>query len=622
MVGFGIENGHMWMTFAVICAAVVLFAIDRIPLELSAGLTVLALLLLFYFFPLPAEAGKTEVNVTTLLAGFANPVVFTILSLLIVGQALFQTGAIEKSTEIVTSLVKIAPAAALGVTLLVAATLSAFLNNTPVVVIFIPILSALAARLGQTAAHVLMPLSFITILGGMTTLIGSSANLIATAVAEKAGAAPIGFFDFAVPGVFLASVGALYVLFVIPRIIKPSPAFSQASGERGKQFIAQIQLGETHPWKGMRSTAGMFPNLKLMTVRLVQRRGRAILPPFEDLELQEGDVVMIAATRRVLMNAIARDRALIGDLAPSVNAPETDDALQTPPERERLIMTEVVIAPGSQRIGFTVNPERFKADTGCTLLGIERHSRMMRAPMNKIRLVAGDVLLLLGTPGAVRSLRNHRDLLLLARSRAELPVPHRAKSAIAIFLIMVLAAATGIVPIAIAAMAGAIAMILAGALTLPQAARAFDRKIFLLIGTAFAMAVSLEATGGAQFLAHGVVETFADWGPAALLSALFLLTAILTNFLSNHATGALFAPIVVSAANEIGVDPAPFIYGLIFALNCSFATPIAYQTNLIVMGPGHYRFRDFMFAGIPLILIIWVAYSLFAPFYFGMQWRP
>ncbi len=368
----------------------------------------------------------------------------------------------------------------------------------------------------------------------------------------------------------------------------------------------------------MRSTAGIFPDLKLMTIRLVQRSGRSILPPFEDLHFQEGDVVMIAATRQALMNAIARDRTVISDAAQG-DEQDADDALQSnQQERERLIMTEVVIAPGSRRIGQTVNPERFKMNTGCTLLGIERHSRMMRAPMNQIGLVAGDVLLLLGTPRAVRSLRDHRDLLLLARSRAELPVPYHAKRALVIFMTMVLAAASGLVPIAIAAIAGAIAMILVGALTLPQAARAFDGKIFMLIGTAFAMAVSLEATGGAQFLAHQVVEIFSGWGPAVLLSALFLLIAILTNFLSNHATGALFAPIVVSAANEIGADPAPFVYGLIFALNCSFATPIAYQTNLIVMGPGHYRFRDFMIAGIPLILIIWIAYSLFAPFYFDM----
>jgi di/tricarboxylate transporter len=618
MTSLGIEYGHMWMTFAVILAAITLFAIDRIPLELSAGLTVLALLLLFYIYPLPLEDGKSAITITTLLAGFANPVVFTIISLLMVGQALFQTGTIEKTTEIFSRLVKVAPSAALAFTLIVAAIMSAFLNNTPVVVIFIPILSALAARLGKTAAHVLMPLSFITILGGMTTLIGSSANLVASAVVEASGGIRVGFFDFAVPGIFLASLGALYVLFVIPRLIKPSPALGQRSSKRGKQFIAQIRLGDNHPWLGKRSTTGMFLDLKHMTVRLVQRAGRSILPPFEDMEFQQGDVVMIAATRHTLMNAIAQNRTLISDTGQQAKVGADGNAPSTQEERERLIMTEVVIAPGSNRIGRTVNPERFKLETGCVLLGIERHSRMMRAPMNEIGLVAGDVLLLLGTPGAVRSLREHRDLLLLARSRAELPVPHHAKSAFAIFVIMVLCAASGLVPIAIAAMAGAIAMILVGALTLPQAARAFDSKIFMLIGTAFAMSVSLEATGGAQFLAHGVVEIFSGWGPAVLLSALFLLIAILTNFLSNHATGALFAPIVVSAANEIGADPEPFIYGLIFAINCSFATPIAYQTNLIVMGPGHYRFRDFMVAGIPLILIIWIAYSLFAPFYFNM----
>ena len=311
MTSLGIEYGHMWMTFAVILAAITLFAIDRIPLELSAGLTVLALLLLFYIYPLPLEDGKSAITITTLLAGFANPVVFTIISLLMVGQALFQTGTIEKTTEIFSRLVKVAPAAALAFTLIVAASMSAFLNNTPVVVIFIPILSALAARLGKTAAHVLMPLSFITILGGMTTLIGSSANLVAAAVVEASGGIRVGFFDFAVPGIFLASLGALYVLFVIPRLIKPSPALGQRSSKRGKQFIAQIRLGENHPWLGKRSTTGMFLDLKHMTVRLVQRAGRSILPPFEDMEFQQGDVVMIAATRHTLMNAIAQNRTLI-----------------------------------------------------------------------------------------------------------------------------------------------------------------------------------------------------------------------------------------------------------------------------------------------------------------------
>lgn len=614
MIEAGATYGHMWMTFAVITGAVILFAIDRIPLELSAGLTVLSLLLLFHFFPLPQSSLQAPLDATRLLSGFANPVVFTILALLMVGQALFQTGAIERFTEVIGGMVRVAPVAVIATTLLIAAIISAFLNNTPVVIIFIPVLTALAARLGQTAAHVLMPLSFITILGGMTTLIGSSANLIAATVAEASGAPRIAFFDFAVPGLLLASLGALYVLFVIPRMIKPSPVLSQPKSERGKQFISQIGLGPDHPWLGMRATAGMFPGLPDLTVRLIQRGGRSILPPFEDIELQEGDNVMIAATRRALLDAIGRDRSLLGNMA------EDDDNSndENGAERSRLIMTEAVIAPGSPRIGGRVNPDRFRYATGCTLLGIERHSRMVRAPLNEITLVAGDVLLLLGTPDAVRGLRDHRDLLLLARSRAELPVRHHTRRALLIFLMMIVAAASGYVPIVIAAMTGAAAMVATGALTVTQAARAFDSRIFFLVGAAFAMAMALEATGGAEFLAHLVVEAFAPWGPAVLLSALFLLVAVLTNFLSNHATGALFAPIVVSAANEIGVSPEPFVFGLIFALNCSFATPIAYQTNLIVMGPGHYRFKDFMVAGIPLIVIIWIAYSLFAPFYYGL----
>jgi len=614
MIEAGLVYGHMWMTFAVIACAVVLFAVDRIPLELSAALTVLALLLLFHFFPLPDTDQRSALDTTRLLSGFANPVVFTILALLIVGQALFQTGAIERTTEIIGGLVRVAPSVAIATTLLIAAGISAFLNNTPVVIIFIPILSALAARLGQTAAHVLMPLSFITILGGMTTLIGSSANLIAATVAEASSAEKINFFDFALPGFFLAMIGAAYVLLVIPRLIKPSPVLSQAKQERGKQFISQIRLGQEHPWIGMKPTAGMFPDLKDLTVRLIQRNGRSILPPYDDMELREGDNVMIAATRRVLLDAIARDRSLISN---SVDNGK-DDTADNAEEYSRLIMTEAVIAPGSPRIGGRVSPDRFRYATGCTLLGIERHSRMVRAPLSDITLVAGDVLLLLGTPDAVRNLRDHRDLLLLARSRAELPIRHHTRRAMLIFVAMVAAAASGFVPIVIAAMTGAVAMVATGALTVSQAARAFDSRIFFLVGAAFAMAAALEASGGAQFLAHQVVSLFSPWGPAALLSALFLLIAVLTNFLSNHATAALFAPIVVSAANEIGANPEPFVYGLIFALNCSFATPIAYQTNLIVMGPGHYRFKDFMIAGIPLILIIWIAYSLFASAYYGL----
>jgi len=609
------------MSFAVVMAAIVLFVWGRIPLELTSAALVTALLLLFHLHPLHDASGANILDARTLLAGFANPTLFAILALLVVGQGLFHTGAVEKLTRYLGGLLHLAPKYAISLTLLVAAGVSGLVNNTPVVIIFIPVLSAVATRLGQNAANVLMPLSFITILGGMTTLIGSSANLVAASVAEASGSPPIGFFDFAVPGLFLAAIGSIYVLLVVPRLLRPRvPQTAAGHSEAGKQFIAQITITKDHPWAGAKARAGYFPDLADMTVRLVQRGGRTYLPPFEDMTLQEGDTVIVAATRKVLLEALAQQKAEIGVSAArdeGSGASHPDERGSAEP-REPLVLTEAVIAPGATIIGRTVKQAHLSDDASCRVVGIERRSRMVRTPMDQIHLEAGDVLLFLGTPKAIRSLRDNRDLLLLARSRAELPVPHHAQLALGIFAAMIITVVSGALPIAIAAMTAALAMILSGCLTVKQAARAFDRNIYLLVGTAFALAAALQKTGGAELLAHTVANVFSGYGPAALLSALFLLTAVMTNFLSNHATAALLAPIAVSAAIEIGADPAPFIFGLIFALNCSFATPIAYQTNLLVMGPGHYSFKDFAVAGTPLILILWLAYSLFAPFYYGL----
>jgi di/tricarboxylate transporter len=239
--------------------------------------------------------------------------------------------------------------------------------------------------------------------------------------------------------------------------------------------------------------------------------------------------------------------------------------------------------------------------------------------MSEIRLEAGDVVLILGPRDSVRGLRTNRDVLLLEWSAIELPEVHFAGRARLIFAATILAGASGAVPIVIAALAGAAAMIPAGCLNIRQASRAFDRRIYLLIAAAIAMAESLEATGGAAVLAHGVVNAMGGAGPAMIMSVLFLLIAVMTNLLSNNATAVLFTPLAINTAVELGIDPTPFVFTVIFAANCSFATPMAYQTNLLVMGPGHYRFGDFARAGLPLIFLMWLAYSAFAPWYYGMN---
>lgn len=610
-----IPNFHMWATFGIILVAIYLFALDRIPIELSSMGIVALLLVFFYFFPL-LEGGHNRLDATDLLSGFANPVLFAIMSLLIIGQGLYNTGALEGPANFIGKLGRFGPWLAFTVAFIIAGVISAFMNNTPVVVIFIPIITAVARKMGLSASRALMPLSFICILGGMTTLIGSSANLIVATIAEENNAPKIGFFDFTVPGLFLASIGALYVIFILPRLMGQSANRAGDSGheEGGKQFVAQIQVTEGHAWIGYESHAGFFPQLKNMTVRTVRRGGRELLPPFDEVTLREGDVVVLAATRKVLSDDLLQSSPKGGGKA---EAPEEAEPGR-PARREGLSIAEAVVAPASRLIGASVDPEIIHAETGMDFVGIQRRSRMRRGGLDQIRIEAGDVIMLLGKSGDIKNLRSNRNLLLLDWLTEELPQTHHAAHALFIFATTIWLAATDMLPIAIAGMLGATAMIATGCLNVRQAARAIDARVFLLVGTAFALAKPLQETGGATFVAHSVVDTFAGLGPAVLLSAFFLLTAILTNFLSNAATAALMAPIAVSAAREIGADPLPFLYGLIFALNCSFATPIAYQTNLIVMGPGNYRFKDFIRGGVPLILLIWVAYSLFAPFYYNL----
>lgn len=611
---------QMWVTFAIISGAIVLFANDRIPIELSSMAVVAVLLVFFNFFPVMGPDGTNQLDAPSLLKGFANPVVFAIMALLVVGQGLYNTGALEGPANLIARLGRVGPWLAFGVAFIIAGIVSAFMNNTPVVVIFIPIITAVSANMGMNPSRSLMPLSFICILGGMTTLIGSSANLIAATIAEQSGVGKIGFFDFSIPGLFLASIGAVYVIFILPRLMgkNSDDANDENIAEGGKQFIAQIPLSYGHPWIGFESAAGFFPDLKNITIRMVRRGNKVFVPPFDDVSLSDGDIVVLAATRKILSDALQLSAASSSAKAEEVEEPNDTNPDRRAPRRKSLSIAEAVVAPASRLIGANVDPEIIHAETGIDFVGIQRRSRMGRGAISDIRLEAGDVILLLGEHRQIKKLRNNRNLLLLDWLTEELPRAHHALHALVIFGITIWLAATGMMPIAISAMMGAVAMIATGCLNVRQALRAIDGRVFLLVGTAFALAAPLQLTGGAQFVAEGVVHSFSGYGPAVLLSAFFLLTAILTNFLSNAATAALMAPIVVSAAREIGADPMPFVYGLIFALNCSFATPIAYQTNLIVMGPGNYSFKDFIRGGLPLIFLIWIAYSLFAPFYFDL----
>jgi di/tricarboxylate transporter len=609
---------QMWATFTVIGAAIVLFALERAAVEVIALGVIVALLLLFYFFPVIGPSGLPAITPEDILAGFANPALITILALLVIGQALHQTGALEELSNRIVPQGRRPSRATLWLLLLMAAVTSAFMNNTPVVVIFIPVLAALANRSGAGAGRVLMPLSYVCILGGMTTLIGSSTNLLVANAAMREIGYQISFFELTVPGTFLATIGIVYALLVVPRLLPRQGGASGAKADQqpdGRQFLAQLDVTPGHPLEGMGSVAGLFPALRNITVLKLERHGQALLPPYEDLTFQAGDTLVVAATRQALTALLKVHPDPSGGEAQAAAPPAAPGPLRQPPT---LLMAEAAVAPNSRLEGRFLQHINFKAQTGCTIIGLQRHRRMLRDRLDTIRLLAGDVILILGPQDRVLELRSDRDLLVLEGTVTRVPHFAAAGPAVAIFALTVLAAATGLVPVVIAALCGTGASIVAGSLNVRQAARALDPQIILLVAASIAMARALETTGGASFLAHHLVQALSGQSAAVILSAMFLLVAVLTNVLSNNATALLFTPIAISTAGVIGADPIPFIHAVIFAANCPFATPIGYQTNLLVMSPGNYRFMDFVRTGTPLLIILWLAFTIMAPWYYGI----
>ncbi|MBU4530052.1 MAG: SLC13 family permease [Hoeflea sp.] len=602
---------HLVATFVIIGATIIAYASERWAMETVSLVSLAAILILFGAVPY-SGAGAEILSAERLLAGFSNPALITVIALLIVGQGLFATDAMEAPARRLGKMGGSSTFRPILFILVGAAVISAFLNNTPVVVIFIPILVVIAAQRSISASRVFIPLSFITILGGMTTLIGSSTNLLVAGVARDYGH-EVGFFDITGMGVILALVGGVYVLGVLPRILPEREAQLSAGAKSGAQFIGEITLTRDHPFVGISAKAGMFPGLGDLTLRLLQRRDIPVLPPFEDLTLSAGDTLVVSGTRRAFSKALSRGRAgLKADDGP------VEDTSKDPPPGPDYHLAEAVISPGSRYAGRTIQLSGLRPQFGISVLGVQRKSRMARSAMSDIRLEPGDTLLIGGPMEAIAQLRGNHDLLLLEYSAEAVPQSRKARIAVAIFAAIVVLSAFSLLPIVVAAVCGAVLMLLTGCLSILQAARAFDRQIFLLVGSSVALATALETTGGAALIASSALSLMEGASAGVILSGLFLVMAILTNILSNNATAVLFTPIALGIAKGMGVPPEPFIAAVIFAANSSFATPIGYQTNLLVMGPGHYRFSDFLRAGTPLVLIIWLTFSLLAPWYYGL----
>lgn len=603
---------EMWATLLIIALTVYLYFREIYSIEIiSVG--VIVVLLLFFHLTETRQPATISISSRDILSGFAAPALITIMALLVVGQALFHTAALETPITYMSQSLDKFPRRTLMCVFMIAFAVSMFLNNTPVVVMFIPIIAAMCNRLRMSASRFMMPLSFICILAGSTTLVGSSTNLLVNDVYLRQTGDSLGFFTQTAPALLLALLGALYIIFAAPHFLPTREHQDSATTNSGRQYIAQIQITQNHPLNGEKPVAGLYSALKNVTLKMIQSPQKNFLPPF-DHTLQAGETLLIAAPRQALVSLLSTDSKYLESVL-NIGEFNTDSNAQAP---EAIVISEAVIAPGSRMIGRTLEQTDFRRQTGSLVLGIQRRARMIPKPMHDIRLEAGDVLLLFGYEQHMKHMRHNRDLLLLDWSTQEIPDIRKSVTAQVIFTITILLAATGILPIEISALSGALAMIVSRCINIRQAIRALDMKIFLLIGAAFAMGLALEKSGAAALIANSFVKLAAPYGVHMILACLFLLIAFMTNIISNSATALLFTPIALSISEQASIDPVMMILTVIFAANCCFATPIAYQTNLLVLGPGHYKFSDYAYFGIPLILLLWIGFCLLMPLFFPM----
>lgn len=614
----------MWIVLLMTVWTIWSFIREKQPIEMTCFFLLTALLLFGQFFPVNDAIGRNKLDAGALLAGFANPSLIAVMALLVMGQGILQTNALQSFSRVfVRAKGRIIYVAYFTILIGIAA-LSAFMNNTPLVILAIPVVQAMAghSQNALTDTNTMMPLSFVAILGGMTTLIGSSTNLLVSSAMEEVGLPALQFFSFAIPGAILAFAGFLYVILILPRFLpRRSRVLTDTIVTEDREFVAEIDVSEGNRLIGEECVGGKFAALPDVSIRMIQRRGHVILPPFEGYSIEAGDIIIIAATRDTLLDLLARYPGyLLSEekteiLKSRAEDEEAKDDRLTEGTRAR-ILAEVIITPSSRFIDMSVEQVGFGYQFGVVVLGIQRRARVVRRRFGRIRLEAGDVLLIAGAASAINAMRGNKDVMVLSGSKMEVPRAHRARRAIGIFAAVVISAGTGLVSIPVAAVAGAVVMIWAGCLNIRQATRALDRKIYLMVGAMLALGTALEVTGGIRLLADSLLDLPISNSPLLMMALFFLIVAISTNVLSNNACAILFTPIGVNLALNLNIDPFLFAITVVFAANCSFATPIGYQTNLLVMAPGRYRFRDFVVAGSPLILVLWAVYIGLLFFYY------
>ncbi len=575
--------------------AVCLFVTERFRSDLVALMVLGAIILVGLFEPL-SDWIRPEKWITPEegISGFSNPATITVAAMFVLSAGLQKTGAVALAARLVKRLAGY-PNLLLLAMMLTVGVVSAFINNTAAVAVFMPLALAACNNGKLSASKLLIPLSFASQFGGVCTLIGTSTNLLVSSISEWAGAGAFSMFEFTPLGGLMLGAGSVYLL-LFSRWLLPS--------RRGRQLTENYQLGEyitelrvhpDSPLVGQTVATSHFGRKEDVTMLEILRDNRTLFAPLRE-PLQAGDVLLVRGGAPDLMAAKSAWKL---DIESEFKL--KDEAL----EAKDLQLAEVLVSPRSNLIDRTLAEVDFRRRYEAIVLAVQARQQTIRTKLNQVRLRFGDALLLLGPREELARLRGDPNFLVL--EQVEEPSLRRDKipTAAGIIAVVVLLAALNVMPILAASIIGCIALVVTRCLTLEEAYGAIDWKVIFLLAGVLPLGLVVEKSGAAQWLGGSILGLAGPFGPGIALAVLYLLTAVLTEFMSNNATAVLMAPIALSTAAALDVDARPLLMAVCFAASTSFATPLGYQTNTMVYHPGGYRYTDFMCVGIPLNLIFW-----------------
>lgn len=572
------------------------FASGKARVEIISLLTIGVIALALYFFPLSGTSPADGLSLA--FEGFGHPALITICALMVLGRGLVVTGALDPAARALHVVWRFNTQIGLLVTLLIAMLVSMIINDTPVLVLLLPILVQLARKGGMPASKTLIPVNSAILIGGMATTIGTSTNLLVVSIATDMGMKPISVFYYTEIVMVAALIALPYIWLIMPRLL---PDNSQAVAHEQRVFCSTFRMGAESPAIGKDNEAlvAMLPaDIRIATTF----KGR--IEPNARLNLSGPQELLEDGARR--LGATQAPAWLVARLS--------QEAAKS---KEDLAQIEMTIAPDSRLIGLTLQTAGLE---GVAVLGVHQARGLIhdkRENTTEAPLREGDVLLVLATMANAQSFAQ-RDGLLILEGGKELPRSNKALLAISIMFGSLGLASIGLMPIAISALGGAVLMFVTGCVKFDRVGRALSAQVIVLVAASIALGKLVLVSGGADWIG-GLLASGMQFLPAAgVLAAIMLFVTVLTNFASNATAAAVGTPIAFSLAQNLGLPAEPLVLAVLFGCNLCYATPVAYQTNMMIMSEGEYQFNDYMRTGVPLVALMIVTLSTLLVFRYGL----